>query len=198
MELFSREQDSDRLVAKPVDSGVLDYVRLYEKAVLVAIGFVITGIIAFCFGVEKGKNTAVSSSSSRFDSAGLKDRDQSQPAVFTKKDIPVTVKPEASETGVTFSIKGQMKDMPVRQEIILEDPAQKGKNSYTVQIACYQQRESAEKEIARLRQKGFSPMIIKKNGYSVVCVGSFNNKEKAKSLLSQLRSKYRDCYIRRL
>ena len=197
LELFSREQDSQRLVVRPVDSGLIDYIKLYEKAILLIIGFVITGIMAFCFGVEKGKTIAVSSSATRFDVAVQRVGDKT-PAVFTKKELSKLSTPENQGQDEIFSIKGQLKNMPAKQEIILKQQPEQGKNAYTIQIASYQARESAEKEMAQLRKTGFSPLVIKKSGYNVVCVGTFNNKEKAKSLLSQLKSKYRDCYIRRL
>jgi len=197
LELFSRDHDSEQLVAKPVDSGFMDYIKLYEKAILVIIGFVITGVAAFCFGVEKGKTISVSSASSRFDVAERQSQN-SAGIVFTKREIPNVTKLQSSNSNISFSIKGQLKNMPVKQEIILEQPAQQGNNVYTIQIASYQARGGAEKEMAKLREKGLSPLVIKKSGYNVVCVGNFTNKETARSLLSQLKSKYRDCYIRRL
>ncbi len=197
LELFTRDQDCEQLIAKPVDSGFLDYIKLYEKAILVIIGFVITGVAAFCFGVEKGKTSAVSSTSSRLDVAERQSQN-SAPIDFTKKEIPNVTKLQSPNSSASFFIKGQLKNTPVKQQIILEQPAQQGKNTYTIQIASYQARGGAEKEMAKLREKGLSPLVIKKSGYNVVCVGTFSNKETARSLLTQLRFKYRDCYIRRL
>lgn len=197
LELFSRDQDSEQLIAKPVDSGFLDYIKLYEKAILAIIGFIITAVAAFCFGVEKGKTIAISSTNSRFDVAERQSQD-SAPVVFTKREIPEVAKLPSPDSSVSFTIKGRLKNTPVKQEIILEHPAQQGRNVYTIQIASYLARGGAEKEMAKLREKGLSPLVIKKGEYNVVCVGNFSNKETARSLLSQLRSKYRDCYIRRL
>jgi hypothetical protein len=199
LELFSQADPCEHLIAKPVDSGLLDFIKLYEKALLLVIGFVITGIVAFCLGVENGKTAAITSGSSRFDVAGPKSVQDPGGISFSKKEIPKSEKPQNPDSRVSFSIQGQLKNMPVKQEIILQDPASgQDKSAYTVQIASYQARGSAEKEMAKLRLKGLTPLVIKKGSYSVVCVGTFNNKEKAKSLLTQLKSKYRDCYIRRL
>ena len=189
LELFSRDDDSEQLIARPVDSGIRDYIRLYEKAVLLIIAFVITGIVAFCLGVEKGKKVALTGVNSRFDVAA---RQEIQP-------VQPPPKPQSPDADGNFLIRGQSKNMPVKQEIILKSPQDEQANDgYTIQIASYQAKDGAEKEMAKLRQTGFSPLVLKKGGYSVVCVGNFTNKESAKSLLSQLRSKYRDCYIRRL
>ncbi len=198
LELFSAGDDARHLAAKPVDAGLLDYIKLYEKTVLIVIGFVITGIVAFCLGVENGKSRAVSSLNSRFDVAGQNDIEI--PRAFTKKELPRTILPRDGDSDAGFLIKGDLKNTPVKQEIILRQaPAVGSENgSFTIQIASYQARSGAEKEMAKLRQKGLQPLVLKKGGYNVVCVGTFNNKETARSLLSQLKSKYRDCYIRRL
>jgi cell division septation protein DedD len=201
LELFSEHGDhSEQLVAKSVDSSFLDYVKLYEKAVLVIIGFLITGIVAFCLGVERGKTCAITSAGARLDVAGEK-AEQPPANVFSyKRESPRVILPQSQNSGLSFSIKGQLKNTPVKQEIIIpaSPAAEQDKSAYTIQIASYQARDGAEKEMAKLRQKGFSPVVIKKGSYSVVCVGTFNNKETARSLLTQLKSKYRDCYIRRL
>ncbi|MCX5707401.1 MAG: SPOR domain-containing protein [Candidatus Omnitrophica bacterium] len=199
LELFSEHDNSDHLVAKPVDSGFLDYVKLYEKAILVTIGFLLTGIVAFCLGVERGKTCAISSVGARFDVGGQKDEQAPTNVISSKRENPKVILPQSQNSGLSFSIKGQLKNMPVKQEIIIpESPAQQDKSAYTIQIATYQARDGAEKEMVKLRQKGFSPLVMKKGSYNVVCVGTFNNKETARSLLTQLKSKYRDCYIRRL
>ena len=199
LELFSSGPDSDQIIVKPVDSGFLDYVKLYEKAILVAIGFLLTGIVAFCLGVERGKTSSVSSVSARYDVAGQKSGQETENAVSFKNNNPKVILPQNLNSGVSFSIKGQLKNLPVKQEIIIpESPAEQDKSAYTIQIATYSARDGAEKEMVKLRQKGLSPLVVKKGSYNVVCVGTFNNKETAKSLLTQLKSKYRDCYIRRL
>jgi cell division protein FtsN len=77
-------------------------------------------------------------------------------------------------------------------------PASVGKNAFTVQVGSYQGRDAAERERAKLVKKGFAPLMLQKGAYTVVCVGSFGDKETAKPLLTKLRQNYRDCYIRRL
>ena len=189
LELFTPDENSEHLIAKPVDSGFLDYIKLYEKAILMIIGFLITGIVAFCCGFENGKSRAVSSTNSRFDVAGQKSIRDPVAVVPSKKEI----------SNASFIIKGQFKNMPVKQEIILQESvAPPSNDAYTVQIGSYQSRSGAEQEMAQLRKKGLSTIVLKKGSYNVVCVGTFNNKETARSLLTQLKSKYRDCCIRRL
>ena len=69
---------------------------------------------------------------------------------------------------------------------------------YTVQVASFQTRKYAQKEAEVLRKKGFSPLVLPKGKYSILCVGNFSSRETAKPLLSKLRQRYRDCFVRRL
>lgn len=69
---------------------------------------------------------------------------------------------------------------------------------YTIQIASFKSRASAEKELSSLKKKGFSALILPKGEFAVVCVGNFSDKNAAKPLLSELKKRYDDCYIRRL
>jgi cell division septation protein DedD len=39
---------------------------------------------------------------------------------------------------------------------------------------------------------------VTSGGYTTVSIGAFSNKDKATSVLSELKKSYRDCYIRRL
>ena len=69
---------------------------------------------------------------------------------------------------------------------------------FTIQIASYQNKERARKEAENLKNKGFSPLIIPNGNYNILCVGNFINKETAKPLLTELKRKYRDSFIRGL
>jgi len=153
----------------PVD--FLSFIFGYEKVILIIIGFMITGIICFSLGIERGK---------RITSA---DRQN----VLLESPLPA-----AQET----TSQGQIK--PAVQIQATPKPKKKDAGNFIIQVASYQSNASAEKEAELLKQKGFSPQIKPSGKYTVLCVGSFSSKETAKSALSQLKSRYRDCFIRRL
>lgn len=71
-------------------------------------------------------------------------------------------------------------------------------NYYTIQLASYQNKTSAQKEAEALKKRGLAPLIVSKGKFSVLYVGNFPNKKTAESLLVELRKRYRDCLIRRL
>lgn len=83
----------------------------------------------------------------------------------------------------------------------IKEPASSGSpQNYTIQLASCRTKVSAQKEAELLRKSGFSPLILSKGSYIVVCVGNFSNQQAAKTLVSELkkRKRYQDCLVRRL
>lgn len=158
LELFSPSNDSAQINGRISHNSFLTHIRNYEKAILIIITLVITGIVSFSLGVEKGKTL--------------------------------------SSTNVSPKEEGQ--GTIIKKEEVIEKPQPPEKQSYIIQLASYKTKSFAEKEAESLKKKGFSPLILSKGNYSVLCVGSFPNKEVAQSLLSGLKKRYKDCYIRRL
>lgn len=70
--------------------------------------------------------------------------------------------------------------------------------NYTIQLASYQSKTYAEKQAGLLKKKGFTALVLLKGSYTILCVGNFANKETARPLLSELKKKYHDSFIRRL
>ena len=145
----------------------LGYIRGYERIVLLAIGFIITAVVSFSLGVEKGRRLALQSAASRFDIA------------LSSKVVPEQ-KPETQTV--------QDKPRPVNSL----------QQNYTIQLASYQNKTLAQRQAGLLKKNGLAALVISKGNYNILCVGSFHNKETAKPLLSQLRKKYQDSFIRRL
>ncbi|MCU0652372.1 MAG: SPOR domain-containing protein [Candidatus Omnitrophica bacterium] len=175
LELFSGNKNtSDGRIAsrRPFWS----YIRGYERFIMVVIGFIVTGIICFSIGVEKGKQTAgLLKVNSRFDTAGLQPQ-QRTAAVLQQKQAPAMPKEQESSNSGTDN----------------------DSNNYTIQIASYQSRAVAQREAEFLKKKGFSTIVIAKGTYTILCVGNFPNKQKANTSLVEMKKKYRDCFIRRL
>lgn len=77
-------------------------------------------------------------------------------------------------------------------------PMMAAPGNYTIQLASFQNKTLAQKEAAALKKKGLAALVVSKGSYNIVCVGSFSSKESAKTLLTELRKKYQDSFIRRL
>jgi len=144
------------------------YIRGYEKTILIIIGFMVIGIISFSLGVEKGKRTELLKVNSRLDMA------VQRPALPAPKQ-EVQQKQKADDAS-----------------------AEEDYDSYTIQVASYKSRAVAQREAEFLKKKGVSTIVLSKGTYTILCVGRFSDKQKAKIFLVELKKKYRDCFIRRL
>ena len=194
LELFSRGREHIQIQPKTkFSNSFLAYVTSYEKIILLVIGFIITGIISFCLGVEKGKTIAAPRLNPQFDIA--------EGSVF--KPLPVKPNqnakpPEPVSAGLEEGLiaRAGQKSSQTKQEILV--PAQKQGGGYTIQVATYQMKSYAQIETEKLRKKGFYALILSRGGYNIVCVGNFADMQTAQSSLLKLKQKYRDCYLRRL
>lgn len=174
LELFSETRDfSDN--RQKTEKSFWGYISGHEKTIFMLFGFIVVGIIAFTLGVEKGKKAALAQPLAN-----------PKQAVIIQQQHPVVnlASPKAEEAEKTASV---ISDKPA---IITQQ--------YTIQIASFKDKERAQKEVDMLKKKGFSPVLTDKNGITVIYIGNFTNKETAKSLLSQLQKRYKDCFIRRL
>ncbi|MBM3255567.1 MAG: SPOR domain-containing protein [Candidatus Omnitrophica bacterium] len=84
---------------------------------------------------------------------------------------------------------------PPAAQAIIRDQTER---AYTIQVASFQTRNLAQKEEQLLKSRGHQTLLLAKSGYIVLCVGKFSDKNTARVLLSELKKRYGDCYIRRL
>lgn len=179
LELFSGADNGPLAASRKKNSSHFKRLRNYERMILMIIGIAATAIISFSFGVEKGKNLSLLQNNSRFD-IGIQTR-QVLPHQAKNEEAPVAVQPK---NNIKIDEAGKL---PLQEKI-----------AFTIQLASYKTKSYAEKEAKALKKKGFSPLILTKGNYVVLCVGGFTNKENALSLLTQLEKKYNGCRIRRL
>lgn len=170
LELFSQSGNSSEIKKLKSNNSFLTYIWNYEKTILIIISFVITGIISFSLGVERGKKLMVLRNNSRLDVAS---------SVYT----PVP-EPTPRQTSSEEKYKSATEDFV--------------SPSYTIQLASYKTKTYAQKQAEILKKKGLLPLVLSKGNYTVLCVGRFSSKETARPLLSELKKQYRDCYLRRL
>ncbi|MFH0826747.1 MAG: SPOR domain-containing protein [Candidatus Omnitrophota bacterium] len=185
LEMFSAQDPSFPHKGGRRDNLFFNFVRNYEKAVLVIIGMVTVSIISFGLGVEKGRNVSSTKFSPRLDMAKNPPLPTVAPVEQPKPQVerePVAL-PESS-----VEVEAKEKSAPQFLE----------QQGYVIQLASYKERTLADKEAEALKKKGFSPIILKKGVFTVLYVGSFASKDSATSQLSELRKRYTDCYVRRL
>ena len=182
LELFENTNTQETAKSSGSAFSLFGRIRAYEKTILIVIGISFVSIASFSLGVERGKRL----SSIRTDRYDLAMRNA--PAV--------SLKAATEQKQVTASA-------PVTTQQITQDrktalPALNLSQGYVIQLASYKAKASAQQEAKILEKRGYSPLILSKGKFSVLCVGNFADKEAAQSLLTQLKKRYKDCYVRRL
>jgi len=180
LELFSETKDSlERSAARAQRKTFALSIWGYEKTVLIAIALLVTGIVFFSLGVEKGKRLSVTNSATE----ALRDSNGSANLV--------SIKPEEN--------KNIEKPILIKKAESLNAAPILGQGGpYTIQVASFKGKVNAREEAELLRKRGYKASFINSGSYVILCVGNFPNKETAQPLLSELRKYYKDCRIRRL
>lgn len=154
-----------------------------ENLIVVSIFFVMMVILSFTLGVERGKHVEAASP-------------QTSPLLSAAKDL-VFKKQAALPAVKTISDSENSQSAAIEEARIIK-PTEILKNGYTIQVASFKKDEYAKKEAQLLIKKGYNIFIVPKGGYSILCVGKFPQKERAQSLLGELKLKYKDSIVRRL
>jgi len=175
LELFSQGKDNNPQKARS-STAFLSYISRYERSLLIIIGFLITAIASFSLGVKKGKNYIMLKSNSQLDIASV------------AKPQPQLKAPQEPKQTINKQLFQSLKKGGLGEDM----------QSYTIQVASFVSKVNAQKEADILKNKGLSSQVLSKGKFCIVCVGNFNKREEAESLLSKLRKQYQDCRIRRL
>jgi len=168
LELFKQPDVSAEGNRRSPGNAFLAHIWNYEKTILIIIAMVITGIVSFSMGVEKGKRLTMQI-----------------PAQDKARAVAITPSPQRTPAAI--------KSQEAVKENISPD-----KENYIIRLASYRVKTHAQSEAELLKKKGLFPLILSKGGYAVLCVGNISDKQTARSLLAQLKKRYRDCYITRL
>jgi len=169
-----------------------------ENIVVLGIFIIMMVIFFFSLGVERGKKLSILEQNRM-----VKETVGALPVV--QSGSPSSVATTNLKTPVSVgnsSFKGtDTKVIPIDpsvQEDALEDVPEIVRNFYTIQVASFKGPVYAQKEADSLKKMGHEAFILNKGKYVILCVGKFPEELKAKSILSQMKKKYKDCLIRRL
>jgi len=145
----------------------------YEVLIIVLIGAVLAVSVVFSLGVERGRN--------------LSGKD----IAIEEIETPATVEP------VSVQVAEAPEPATQAAPVNVEPPKPAAQKPYTIQVASNKAKDMADKELSRLRSAGYSAEVIKKGNYFILCVGSFESKDSAKKVLSEMQKKYKGCYTRK-
>ena len=182
IDLFS-QQKSEPQEKAVVSTSFLSYIKSFEKVILLIIGFMICGIIAFSLGVEKGKKAAGNQAVAQ--ETALEPL-KPQAVMAATQNIPQKAAAEPMAQPAT------------KPAVAVFKKTKAVAGNYTVQLGSFQSRDNAQREALALKNKCFAPILITKGNLTILCVGNFSSKEKADVLLSKLKNQYQGYIIRRL
>ncbi len=152
-------------------------------------------VLSFSLGVERGKRLAgLPKEDTDFKEKFVESKPQEeiQHAVDVKTVSENVSQPKEIELIALVELANK------EPENALKTFAEK---AYTIQVASFKKEQYAKKEANILRNNGYRNQdifVLDKGKYSIVCVGSFHEKDQAKLLLGKLKKRYKDCLIRSL
>ncbi|MCF7907683.1 MAG: SPOR domain-containing protein [Candidatus Omnitrophica bacterium] len=144
---------------------------------IASVVFVLSLIISFSLGVEKGKKIASSK-------IAIEPQER-----LPRLDVAVdkqSVEPDSSK-----------QDSLVEEKIVPNEIV-KNKQKYNIQVASFYKENTARKEAEQLKENGYPTSVSRKGKYVVIYVGDFDDEGEAKSNFELLQKRYKDCILRQL
>lgn len=163
-----------------------------ETAIILFIFLVLSFLLVFSFGVERGKYLARLEVMPQVSKVAVEPIEPKTTVKVDAKRIAVSqVKTDFTPAKVVIKTTTPLKVVSLGSQ-----PA--GRGRYTVQIASFAKIASAKKEAEGLRGLGYQTSLRSSGEFHSLCVGSYTDKQEAEIAMKKLRSKYHDCFIRRL
>jgi len=174
---------------------IKDLTLSLENIIVLCIIFVMTLVLFFSFGVERGRRVALPSNK-------INEVDMIQTVTNNPEKQPVqSVTQVQQEERVVFPV-----DIP--QEILEESdpvfqpPTEKTEEQeklFTIQVASFKLEKNAKQEADRLKGIGHEDaFVLPKGSHTIVCVGKFVQRNEAQKFSSRLKKRYNDCLVRSL
>lgn len=178
-----------------------------DKALLLLIAMIFAFTLSHSFGVERGKRimerkfeALIPAQTQTFSAPDPMD-DPNE--VVESETVVLTETPKSDLKLLTPAIEGPMgkRDVAIQASETPAPPTPtelKKMGNFTVQLVTYDNKTLAEKEITRLKSKGYEGFIIPSGRFFQVCANYFDNKSKARTDLEALKQtgRYPDAYVR--
>ncbi len=181
-----------------------------ENLVVVSIVALMSMVLVFSMGVERGKNIKqVPQISAQRPAPIVKVTAPVQNQTITRVNgatavhpqpsvaqiVPVSVSsPENNVDHLEINDRMSPSNLPTAQTSMA--PAEE--TGYTIQVASYKAEKYGQQEIELLKKKGTTGFLMQKGNYFILCVGKFANKNEADKILGKLRKQYKDSLVRRM
>jgi len=161
-----------------------------DQAVISLLCVMISFVVVFCVGVEKGKKIGIR------EGRYLRFSQQvAQPSVQAPAPLVVQTIPAA----VTRNVQNAPAVEAIPVSVSAPVDAVKPEGRYTVQIVTYGNEKDAEKKLDLLSAKGFHGFVIPSGKYFQICVNGFATRQEAGVFLKDLKRQKiapSDAYVR--
>lgn len=148
----------------------------YENILIFTIALIMLFVACYSLGVEKGRRLV----------QGVQEPAKAQTIVDTAE---VKEKEQAKEEPIK-----SIPEKRIRIKVAAVEPPHKSRTY--IQVASFLTSKNAQREMNRLKDKGYTPFTANWGKYKVVCVGGYQNHDQASRDLKQLRKLYADCILR--
>jgi septal ring-binding cell division protein DamX len=162
-----------------------------ENLIVLCILLVMSLVIFYSFGIERGKEVVNLSNVEDEKAIDLNKDAVEQPTEAQISSSKENAIPSTNIEQKVIEEKYQIIESPIENQEKLED-------IFTIQVASFKLEKNAQKEAERLKKIGYDIHVVTKGNYSIVCVGKFAKRTEAKKFSNKLKYRYNDCLIRRL
>lgn len=168
-----------------------------ENLVVTGIVGLVILVVAFSIGVERGKRVVyrAEGAASPVQTTVINNRNGEE--IEQQPSRAISEKELLQPAQVIAQTAGEPTNLSATAEAI-QKVAENISGKYTIQVASFRKEQHAKKEADTLKQKGYESLVLPKGDYSIVCVGTFENKDQAQSFSKKLKQQYKDFLIRRL
>lgn len=167
----------------------------FENLIVLGVVFIMLMVVAFSWGVEKGKRMIRNDLKQAIGKENLQasnvypNPEMTGEAEEKKETVSALYSPQEEEPSDNTAVD------PIQTQLVPEKGVDKG---YTVQVASFRKESFAQEETKALEGKGYEVFVLPKGKYYIVCVGTFAESREAKAFSQRLKLKYKDCFIRSL
>ena len=156
----------------------------YDHAVLLVIGLLIASSVVFALGVERGKKLVPVQETPAMPpvpaTVALSEREVRAPSVAVT--AAATAKPTTPNATKPANVPS----------------SSAGAGQFAVQVVSYSLDDNAQRELQRLKEQGQTAFLVKRQQKTLLFVGLFATKDRAKEALESLKTRYPGCFIQKL
>ncbi len=142
-----------------------------ERVILISIVIIISMVIVYALGVEKGKSVG-------------------------RVSIISSAKVQPERLSQSQPVKVQV--LPAKPIVPVPESIRDVGTPYTIVAVTFTRKDTAAQEVSRLKKEGFDATIVQSDSYFLVCIGAYPDKisSQSKTALSKVRKIHKDAYFK--